>query len=326
MGDKSNIEWTDASWNPITGCSRKSKGCENCYAERMAGTTLVNNADYKGTVKQTTDGPRWTGHINFIEDRLMQPLLWKRPRRIFVNSMSDLFHENVPFEFIDKVFAVMMLAHWHVFQILTKRADIMYDYLCNRVRNDHFNIETEAMNYARYYDDKLVKFPLPNVLIGVSVENQETSNDRIRYLNHAPAAIKFISYEPALDYVNFIGDVLNGGHILGPIMEPRIERIDTEIGFEESLEFISPIDWIIVGGESGVNARPFDINWARHIIAQCRKAGVACFVKQFGSNPVIDGKPLSVNYGKNGNMALWPEDLRVREYPNMEIFNATNEY
>ena len=167
MGDKSRIEWTDATWNPVTGCTKVSAGCKNCYAERLFPRV------YPG--RKFTD-------IQIHHDRLDQPLKWKKPRRVFVNSMSDLFHEDVPFGFIDEVFMAMAASERHIFQILTKRPERMVDYFAS-------------------FDDLTRRDVLVNVWLGVSVENQDTLRDRLPLLWQVPAAKKFISCEPLLDAI-----------------------------------------------------------------------------------------------------------------------------
>lgn len=300
------IQWTDRTWNPVTGCTKVSEGCRHCYAEKVADRFWKD--------RKFTD-------VRCHPDRIDQPLKWRKPSRVFVNSMADLFHESVPFEFIDKVFAVMALTPQHTYQILTKRPERMREYLAERLPT------TRWMDYARSYRPEIPTEafntkPLPNVWLGVSVENQEYADQRIPLLLRTPAAVRFISYEPAL----------------GPIdIEPELMGA-TSCGRP---------DWVIIGGESGHGARPFNVQWARDVIRQCRAAGVACFVKQMGSKVqcrndqvadvwhYADGSDMDTVEGprhpeyqyqggsvtlklldrKGGDMAEWPEDLRVREYP-----------
>tara|TARA_Y100000310_G_C20689853_1_gene821510 strand:- start:2658 stop:3404 length:747 start_codon:yes stop_codon:yes gene_type:complete len=172
MGDKTKIQWTDATWNPTLGCTRVSPGCQHCYAERMAQRQVaMGTAGYEGTVDEHG---RWTGKLNCLPDRLDQPLRWKRPRMIFVNSMSDLFHEDVAEKFIGRVFEVMIKAHWHKFQVLTKRSDLM----------------------ASVVGRHIIK-PPKNVWLGTSVENADYAH-RIGHLRRTPAAVRFLSLEPLL--------------------------------------------------------------------------------------------------------------------------------
>ncbi len=278
---KTNIEWCDAVWNPVRGCSRVSPGCVNCYAERQALRFSRDPVDaFYGFVKISNGHPQWTGRIELVESKLTEPLRWKQPKRIFVNSMSDLFHEALPDSDIFKVFVVMGASQRHTFQILTKRPRRMLELIS----------EGKCEGFPGW--------PLPNVWLGVSVENQATADERIPLLLQTPAAVRFVSYEPALGPVDF-SEYLN------------VDRCPGCRG----------IDWIIVGGESGPGARPFDIAWARNTVAQCKAAGVACFVKQLGALPVDSfysedaPAPLRLIDRKGGDMAEWPVDLRVREFP-----------
>jgi protein gp37 len=261
---------------------------------------------YEGLTKQTKAGPQWTGKVVPVESVLLEPLSWGKPRRVFVNSMSDLFHEDVPTRFIDRVFAVMALCPQHVFQILTKRPERMRQYVAQvldrkcvtriaiaaeRIRPGGAHTPEWLRNHA-YQPASEVSPPLPNVWLGVSVENQQYADERIPLLLQTPAALRFISAEP----------------LLGPLdLQPAVRY--------------APIDWVIVGGESGPGARPFDLAWARSIVQQCQAAGVACFVKQVGAKPVFEGTPVGVFEGydyedpKGGDPSEWPEDLRVREFP-----------
>ena len=195
--DKTKIEWTDATWNPITGCSRVSAGCEHCYAERLAGTRLKHHPSREGLTRETKHGPVWTGEVNFNEQWLDQPLRWKRPRRIFVAAHSDLFHERVPFNLLDAIFEVMRDSPQHTFQILTKRPERMKCYLTGR--------------------------PLPNVYLGVSIESAAYV-ERCMPLRNTPAAVRFLSLEPLLGPVaplnlRGIGWVIVGGES-GPGARP----------------------------------------------------------------------------------------------------------
>lgn len=245
MADKSKIEWTDATWNPVTGCSHVSEGCRFCYAERLAKRLhAMGRPGY-------TDLP-WT-HQNaerniFLHPKLLdKPLHWKRPRLVFVNSMSDLFHEQVPFEFIARVFGVMKDAKQHTFQVLTKRPERM----------------KEFMLWLRHGFDYQVSYPSPNVWLGVSVEDQRAADERIPLLIETPAAVRFLSCEP----------------LLGPV--------DLSAGYlsDHEWEHGTPggVKWVIVGGESGPDARPMHPAWARAIRNQCDEAGVPFFMKQWGN-------------------------------------------
>lgn len=237
MSDKSKIEWTDASWNPTRGCSHKSHGCDGCYAEKVAARFSGKGLAYEGLINPKTG--KWNGVMRMVYEKLDQPLRWKKPRRIFVDSMSDLFHDNVPEHYINSVFNIMALAPRHTFQILTKRPERM-------------------QRYASDLASKLCwdKGPFPNVWLGVSVEDQPTADARTKWLLKTPAAVRFISYEPALDAIDFQLRMNDGP-------EPAI-------------------NWLICGGESGAGARPMHPDWARSARDQCRAAGVPFFFKQWG--------------------------------------------
>lgn len=460
---KTSIAWTDSTWSPTRGCSRVSEGCRNCYAERQA--VRQKGSGYEGLVRLTPEGPRWTGAVRLVPEMLDAPLRWREPRRIFVNSMSDLFHERLSNEDIAAVFGVMAAAPRHTFQCLTKRPERMHAFLSapdvrhkvaqardsvlvdfehnpvekwapipgfdgyeasshGNIRSDsgplkvHENKRTgrlavtiwnhgepatepvhrlvllahcggpsepglevchrngkkldnrlanlrwgtrsenqqekvehgarggpakltpeqvEAVKAARrtgrtqqsvgdefgvsrslvsmiesgrvWAPPAWLQWPLPNVWLGVSVEDQATADARIPHLLRTPAAVRFVSYEPALGPVDF-----------EPCLqyEPFTDKYKMTLGLKEWCG----LDWIIVGGESGPGARPFDVTWARTIIRQCREAGVACFVKQLGANavessPAFDGPPVRRHFAdrKGGSLAEWPESLRVRQFP-----------
>ena len=264
MSDRTAIEWTEASWNPVRGCSVVSPGCKNCYAMKMAHRFSGKGGVYEGLTKMSKGGPVWTGAARTVPELLDAPLHWKKPRRIFVNSMSDLFHEDVPTDFIAQVFVVMAEAKRHTFQILTKRAERMQQLLAH------------DLNYEG------PEWPLPNVWLGVSVEDQVRADERIPLLLQTPAAVRFVSYEPAL----------------GPVDWSRFHGLN----------------WIIIGGESGAQARRFDWEWARSTIAQCRQIGAAPFMKQTGTDYTALYE--RVQKDRNGaDPAEWPQDLRIREYP-----------
>lgn len=258
MSDKTGIEWTDATWNPVTGCTKVSAGCDHCYAETFAER-------FRGT----------EGHyfengfdVQLRPDKLDLPLRWKRPRRIFVNSMSDLFHDQVPDHYIAGVFAVMARAPQHTFQVLTKRHGRMRSLL-----NEHDFA-------ARVCGPDDVAWPLPNVWLGVSTEDQQWADIRIPALLDTPAAVRFISAEPLLGPIN-----------LGFNECDHSRRNHEEVGCWRGL------DWVIVGGESGPGARPMHPDWVRSLRGQCADAGVPFLFKQWGEwgpgnhrDPTLDGQ------------------------------------
>jgi protein gp37 len=251
VSDNTGIEWTGATWNPVTGCTKVSPGCDHCYAEtiahRFAGTKAYPDG-FKPTLRP---------------ERLDQPLRWRKPRRIFVNSMADLFHDDVPDEYIAEVFTTMGRAAQHTFQILTKRHARMRSLLqrwTSReptwVRPDGIidvnEMPLDADPSAAWVGQR--PWPLSNVWLGVSVENQQWADIRIPALLDTPAAVRFLSCEPLLGPIN-----------LG---EPADTRVD----------------WVIVGGESGRGARPMHPDWARSLRDQCTAAGVPFLFKQWGEH------------------------------------------
>ncbi len=308
MGTETGIQWTDATWNPVRGCSRISPGCEHCYAETMAARFSGEGQWAEGFA--TRSPARWTRKVELVPDALDMPLRWREPRRIFVNSMSDLFHGALPDDAIDRVFRVMADAKQHTFQILTKRAERMAEYVDRRW----------AHGKGAIWE------PLPNVWLGVSVEDQQRADERIPHLLRTPAAVRFLSCEPLLEAVNLRQYLLRpctrcNGTASVPVAGggqacPRC----FDVG-----QFVDPdqIGWVIVGGESGHGARVHDLAWARQIVEQCRAAGVACFVKQLGARVEEEAEgqwgvgnfTLRLKDKKGGDPAEWPADLCVREFP-----------
>lgn len=353
----SKIEWTEEVWNPVVGCSMVSEGCRNCYAvgmthrlgamaeaaERRGENPGKKMAAYKGLTVLNGRGDRhFTGQVRTVEEALSVPLKRKTPTVWFVNSMGDLFHKGVPFEFIDKVFAVMALCPQHTFQVLTKRPERMAEYMEQHDGGDLWHAawsmhlremvalegkvgSDEVGEHPRWIEvnklcdqaERSAK-PLPNVWLGTSVEDQAAADERIPHLLRCPAAVRFLSMEPLLGDVDF--SAYFGGEYVGlpgDVVHPNYNH---------------GVCWVIVGGESGGGARPCSIDWIRSIIGQCKAAGVPCFVKQLGSKPTGFGQwpdhPGNEGYGctfedeghklassKGGDWSEWPEDLRVREMP-----------
>lgn len=266
MSDGTHIEWTDATWNIITGCSVVSEGCKHCYAMKLAGTRLRNEPSRQGLTIGTKAGPVWNGQVRFNEKWLRQPLQWKRPRRIFVCAHGDLFHESVPDEWLDRVFAVMAMTKRHTFQVLTKRPERMAAYLSNRnARMMAWGFQAASIlgsgEKARFLEPE---WPLPNVWLGTSIENQKAADERIRYLLKCPAAVRWLSAEPLLGPISFHG-----------------RWCDDRPGVHEN--WLERINWVVVGGESGHGARPMHPDWARTLRDECAAVGTAFFFKQWGA-------------------------------------------
>jgi protein gp37 len=326
MSDKSLISWCDATWNPTQGCTKVSAGCAHCYAER-----------WSKRFRKSFD-------LRLVPEALGLPLRWKKPRRVFVDSMSDLFHPEVPFEFIAGVFGVMAECPQHQFQLLTKRPERMREWyrwlegtidpivaqyardgMRQRPRGQWYAMQTIgwADNYLKREvserDEEsppAISWPLPNVWLGVSVENQETADERIPILLDAPAAHRFVSAEP----------------LLGPI--DLSEYLPGDQWWTSDHPMEAPTNWVIVGGESGPGARPCDVAWIRSIVGQSRSAGVPCHVKQLGAHSHWDADgydcddgPVCVDCEHDGESRFdtsdrsgrdpseWPTDLRMQQFP-----------
>ena len=250
MAKTTGIEWTDATWNPIRGCSRVSEGCRNCYAEVVSARFSGKNLPYEGlanfvSTKQGQEA-RWTGEIKVVQKMIDAPIRWKKPRLIFVNSMSDMFHEKVTDSTLDTLFTVMTKADHHEYQVLTKRPERMLEFS--------------------------ERFPIPkNVWMGVSVEDVATV-PRLEILEDVRADVRFVSAEPLIQNIS-----------------------------DELFKHLKWLDWVIVGGETGIRARPMDVEWAHEMYYDCRMMGVAYFFKQMGgkggkykgvSKLYENGKPL----------------------------------
>ena len=313
MGVETGISWCDSTWNAIRGCSRVSEGCRFCYAESTAYRFSGNGQPYNGLAVLQNGHAHWTGKIEFVEKHLLDPLKWKpikeswgilggevreRPRRIFVNSMSDLFHENVTDEMRDKIFSVMALCPQHIFQCLTKRPERMLEYLTGEhksVCGDMTSAKGEcALVYgrpARFFPQAFkklplnqytdMKWPLPNVWMGVSCEDQKTADQRIPILLQTPAAVKFISAEPLLGPIDLewpISIYPDGP----PICCSGLPNECGCMGMPIDPPLLHGLHWVVTGGESGSHARPMLSRWAEDIKRQCDSWNVAFFHKQNG--------------------------------------------
>lgn len=338
MANKTSIEWTKKTWNPLAGCTAKSSGCLNCYAATMsARLEKMGQAKYTGVTITRGGRKVFNGLITYDENALLAPLSIKKPDVFFVNSMSDLFWGDdedlatarrlgivdpkpVPFEFIDKVLAVTALTPQHTYQVLTKRMERMNAYFWSidksgatasgRIKDMLYRWPRmnptlrlpKGTDVTNAYEN--FRIPLPNVWLGVSVEDQKTADERIPLLLDTPAAIRWISAEPLLGKVSIENFLYNRYLHGGPYHE------------------FNNLDWVVVGGESGPHSRPFDIAWARKIIQQCIAAKVPIFVKQLGAKVVgrdcehdRKGEPCSYIDKKGGDPDEWPEDLRIRQFP-----------
>jgi len=312
----SSIEWTDETWNPVRGCSRVSEGCRNCYAERFAARGLPGHRSPttgEPFARMTESGPRWTGKVELIPSKLEEPLRREKPRRIFVNSMSDLFHEALPFQAIAAVFGIMAACPQHTFQVLTKRPRRILEFCAWLSTDGRRYIELGETQpaatlawwllgftgmrhpWSEGYREPTIRapWPLPNVWLGVSVEDRATAAARIPILLRCDAARRFVSYEPALGPVDF-----------SPYLRPEFSWCGAELASDATRAAIAAVakaaakmtgaaylDWLIVGGESGPGARPLNVQWAGSAAAQCKAAGVACFIKQdSGPRPGLQGR------------------------------------
>lgn len=298
---KSSIEWTEHTWNPVSGCTRVSMGCDNCYAATLTKRlAAMGQEKYQGLVNPGKG--HFNGVVKLHEDALEIPLKRWMPTTYFVNSMSDLFHPSVPFSFVDKVFAVMARAHWHTFQILTKRPERMAEYLGARIDggSTEARVAWESTQMVENPSDHpelgdAWTWPLPNVWLGTSIEDQAAADERIPDLAKVTAIVRFLSCEP----------------ILGPI------EIGTWFWSMMSDDRDCAIGWVIVGGESGPNARPMELEWAEALVSQCLAADVPVFVKQLGT--VAGGKA-------HHDIDSFPLSLRFRQMPAIRRLPARDQF
>ncbi len=358
MSSKTPIQWATMSWGITLGCDKKSDGCKLCYAIKTAWR-LGHNPNpkvgplYQGLVEKTKGGNlNWTGLVRTVPERLEDPLHWKKPQTVFVTSQSDLFHEDVPFDFIDKTLAVVAMTARHKYKVLTKRPERMLEYFTRDVQWDKV-IAAAAMNEfgeevwafagnaveGCLHPDVNVGWPLRNLHLGVSIEDQDSANERLPLLMQTPASVQWISYEPALKPVDFSAIQWPKMHSVDVLRRGFWMNKSRANGFVNHGDMPGRIDQIVVGGESGTGARPCDLSTIRSTIAQCRKAEVPVFVKQLGRTVIVSDNDathideregnrarLSQNAASNswtwnphdlhgGDMDEWPADLRVRELP-----------
>jgi len=259
---KTKIDWCDEVWNPIVGCSRVSAGCDNCYAARMAHR-LTGNVK---VIDKYMAVEAWDGHVQFDEKSLGQPLLWHKPKRIFVNSMGDIFHKNVPTKWIDDVLEIISACPQHTFMILTKRPELIEEKLYG-VTIDNPCRELGGGDY------------LPNLWLGVSVEDQKTADERIPLLLQTTAAHRFISVEPMLGEVDIMHTVWN--HTPESAITPHMKIYDKTT---MQAPLLPGINWVICGGENGPGARPIHPDWVNNLYDQCSCASVPFFFKGWGEH------------------------------------------
>lgn len=288
MAETTGIEWANATWSPVTGCSQVSPGCLNCYAEKLTATRLRHQPKYQGL---TDAQGHWTGEVRCHPELLDQPRDWKTPQRIFVCSMSDLCHEKVPWNFMLDVLDHMDAAEHHTFLVLTKRPG-------------------RLVHLAKLWRERYHELWPANVWVGTSVEmewdGKKRLTGRLDCLLEVPAKVRFVSAEPLLEPLD---------------LTPWFHKCTC--GGKPCICNGLALNWVIVGGESGPGARPFDLAWARSLRNQCQHVGASFFMKQMGRNPIdseipwdsVDGKGHLLLDPKGGNPEEWPQDLRVREFP-----------
>lgn len=294
MADHSSIEWTDTTWNPVTGCDRVSPGCAHCYALDLAARLKgMGQARYQRDGDPKTSGPGFG--VTLHPDKLEEPLRWRKPRMVFVNSMSDLFHEAVPDEFIVRVFGVMARAERHTFQVLTKRPERMQQLLSSFEFREQVQLDVCGWPDRGFYLAERLECgfeAMRNVWLGVSIENRRFVH-RADLLRETPAAVRFISAEP----------------LLGPLFAPQGALLHPGQGWEWPDGFVgwdldlTDIDWLIVGGESGPNHRGWNPEWALDLRDACEEAATAFFMKQVGG------------FRPGTRLEDLPEGLRIREFP-----------
>lgn len=323
MADRTGIEWTDSTWNPIVGCSLASPGCTNCYAMPMAARieTMQPGSHYAGTTQPGKAGAVWSGKVALAPEHILtQPLRWRRPRRIFVNSMGDLFHESIPDEWIDYVFAIMALCPQHTFQVLTKRSGRMREYFAETWqpaparsihlggdktidipaekrpsdRWDRINRAIDDVTMSPLFDNERFwtpegsligrpawpRRPLPNVWLGVSTEDQRRADERVPDLLATPAAIRFVSAEPLLGVIRF-DRIAHGDESEIDALRGLVVHTPQHMAVRPTV-LGSKLNLVIAGGESGPKARPMHPDAPRSLRDQCAAAGTAFFFKQWG--------------------------------------------
>lgn len=312
MSSKTKIEWADRVWNPVVGCTPVSEGCRNCYARTLHNQR--HEAFLHG--KKMPEQYRYQfSYVQMLENRLMDPLHWKKPQRVFVNSMSDLFHPDVPVKFLTEVFETM--ASWvlickdrdcdhaeetcwtrHQFMVLTKRPAAMYEAITKFIPQfvDEYFPGDSNMGMCMVNDN----WPLKNLWLGVSVEDQQTADERIPWLLKTPAAVRFVSVEP----------------MLGPVdLREYLTPAPLSIPDGEGKSAAPALDWVICGGESGADARIMDPLWPSALKNQCVAAGVPFFFKSWGEWGPMGGMMAKVGKHRSGR---WLDDHEWNEFPEVK--------
>ncbi|MBS3029134.1 MAG: DUF5131 family protein [Dolichospermum sp. DET50] len=347
MSKDSNIEWTGNTWPIVTGCDPDSDGCANCYAvlESWIHSHHPNpkiSDVFAGTVRKSTNGKlQWTGQINLQPQRLKWILEWgnwKKPELVFVANLGDLFHKDVPFDFIDEAVAYMIIARWNIYQILTKRPEIMHQYFTSpdrlqKIQSALVKAKSEILETkltkrvrklveesCRFLEETELKLPLDHLWLGYSVCTQKDAED-VYYLLKTPAKIRFLSCEPVLEDIDlseYLSEFIGAG-ICDGCGEQRdiLYAVDAApvAGLAICNQCIPRLSWCILGGESGHNARVCEIEHLRSLTKACQKAQVRIFIKQLGAKPMLDNAPYKISDKKGGILSEFPEDLQIREFP-----------
>ena len=343
---ETKIEWTHAPWgrgmvwNFVRGCHAMSTGCANCWAPRQAIRQAGPGGAYEGLLATACSQPRWNGRARFVPEKLADPLRWRDPRTVFCVSMGDPFHHDITDAQIAAAFGVMAACPQHMFLLLTKRAERLQKLMT------WLGTQTVGALFTAAADEGTevgalngITWPLPNVGIGVSIENQATADERIPLLLDTPASVRWVSAEPLLERIWF-GKACHSEWLTGcdpdcslhdSTTTMPIACIESRRGNKMDPRCHTSLDWVVVGGESGPNARRCDMGWIRHVVQQCDRSGTPVFVKQLGAHPIIDGPSDAINMkGKDGALwpggrfmksrkgsdpDEWPSDLRVRQFP-----------
>lgn len=294
MSKETNIKWTEATWNPVTGCSKISAGCKNCYALRD-WSKLAKKEDSVYFGRKFTD-------IMFHMERLDQPIRWKKPRKIFVNSMSDLFHEELDFDTIDKIFMSMIVANWHTYQVLTKRPDVMVYYINKRLPiikkkmknlKDYFTEAQLKMNpELRNFDVESIKIPFSHIWLGTSIEDKKSAKSRLPLLK----------------------EIKKFSNVAWVSAEPLVEEYSIE-GYEKD------IDWFVLGGESGPKARIMEEKWVHSFIKECTEFNIPFLFKQWGEYVPVDGVMKLVGVNVSGDLV---NGINYAQYPDEKKYNKKN--